>query len=182
MRNPKIVLDNLSSHATTEHYVFEKLYRNLYNPEFYYLAYQKMYAKEGNLTAGVNDKTIDGMNVNRIAELISQLKAQTYQPTPVKRVYIPKRNGNKRPLGIPSFEDKLIQEIVKNILEAIYEKHFSTSSHGFRPNKSCHTALMQCKNTFNGVKWFIEGDIKSFFDHIHHHILIKLLRRNIKDE
>ncbi|MEW9574645.1 reverse transcriptase domain-containing protein [Bacillus toyonensis] len=182
MRNPKIVLDNLSSHATKEHYVFEKLYRNLYNPEFYYLAYQKMYAKEGNLTAGVNDKTIDGMNVDRIAELISQLKAQTYQPTPVKRVYIPKKNGNKRPLGIPSFEDKLIQEIVKNILEAIYEKHFSTSSHGFRPNKSCHTALMQCKNTFNGVKWFIEGDIKSFFDHIHHHILIKLLRRNIKDE
>lgn len=182
MRNPDKVLDILSSKAKTPDYAFERLYRNLYNVEFYLDAYRKIYAKEGNMTPGTDHKTIDGMSVERIEKLIESMKKETYQPVPSKRVYIPKKNGKKRPLGIPSVEDKLTQEVVRSMLEAIYEPIFSERSHGFRPNRSCHTALAQCKSRFNGVRWFIEGDIRGFFDHIDHHILIKMLRKRIKDE
>lgn len=141
-----------------------------------------MYAKEGNMTQGTDGKTIDGMSIKRIDNLIEALKTESYQPKPVRRVYIPKKNGNRRPLGIPSIEDKLIQEIIRMILESIYEGRFSKFSHGFRPQKSCHTALMQIKTHFDGARWFVEGDIESFFDNINHHKLIQILRKRIHDE
>jgi len=146
------------------------------------MAYAKIYAKEGNMTQGVDGQTIDGMSLERIEKLIESLKDCSYQPNPSKRVYIPKKNGGKRPLGIPSFEDKLVQEVVRTLLEAMYERTFSNYSHGFRPDKSCHTALMQIKDRFTGAKWFVEGDIKGFFDNIDHHKLIEILRRKIDDE
>lgn len=182
MRSPKIVLDNLAKQSTREEYKFQRLYRNLYNIEFYLMAYAKIYSKEGNMTEGVDGQTIDGMSLERIEKLIEKLKDYSYQPKPSKRVYIPKKNGNKRPLGIPSFEDKLIQEVMRMILESIYENNFSEASHGFRPKRSCHTALAQVRDRFTGVKWFIEGDIKGFFDNIDHHTLIGILRRKIDDE
>lgn len=182
MRNPILVLNTLSSKAKINGYQFERLYRNLYNPEFFLKAYGKIYAKTGNMTAGSDGKTIDGMSMERIERIIESLRKQTYSPVPAKRVYIPKSNGGKRPLGIPSFEDKLVQEVVRNLLEEIYEPAFSPNSHGFRPRRSCHTALLQCKNTFSHTKWFVEGDIKGFFDNIDHHILINILRKKIKDE
>lgn len=182
MRDPRVVLDNLASKSKESGYMFERLYRNLYNPGFFYLAYQKMYAREGNMTQGVDEKTVDGMSIERINKLIESLRDESYKPHPARRVYIPKSSGGKRPLGIPSFEDKLVQEVVRSILEAIYERRFSNDSHGFRPKRSCHTALKQCKDTFNGVKWFVEGDIKGFFDNIDHHTLINILRRTIRDE
>lgn len=141
-----------------------------------------MYAKEGNMTQGTDGKTIDGMSIKRIDNLIEALKTESYQPKPVRRVYIPKKNGNRRPLGIPSIEDKLIQEIIRMIIESIYEGRFSKFSHGFRPQKSCHTALMQIKTHFDGARWFVEGDIESFFDNINHHKLIQILRKRIHDE
>ncbi|WP_197716126.1 reverse transcriptase domain-containing protein [Priestia endophytica] len=182
MRSPKVVLENLASHSNKAGYRYKKLYRNLYNPSFFLDAYQNIYAKEGNMTAGTDGLTIDGMSQTRIKELISKLKDCSYQPKPVRRVYIPKQNGKKRPLGIPSIEDKLVQEVLKNLLESIYEPTFSKYSHGFRPQKSCHTALVQIKGTFTGCRWFVEGDIEGFFDNIDHHTLINILRKRIEDE
>ena len=182
MRNPLVVLANLAKHSSEENYKYTKLYRNLYNVEFYYIAYQKIYAKPGNMTQGTDEKTIDGMSLEKIENLIGKLKDQTYQPNPVRRVNIPKKNGKTRPLGIPSFEDKLVQEVIRMILENIYEGSFEDTSHGFRPNKSCHTAIMQIQKRQSGVRWFIEGDIEGFFDNIEHHTLIKLLRKRIEDE
>ncbi|EZH64254.1 maturase (plasmid) [Bacillaceae bacterium JMAK1] len=182
MRNPAIVLDTLANQTTREGYRFKKLYRNLYNPEFFLIAYAKTYANQGNMTQGSDGQTIDGMSMERIERLIDKLKDYSYQPKPSKRVFIPKKNGSKRPLGIPSFEDKLVQEVVRMILESIYEGTFSESSHGFRPKKSCHTALDQIKYTFTGSRWFVEGDIKGFFDNIDHQTLVQLLRKKIADE
>ena len=133
------------------------------------------------MTPGTDGKTIDQMSIQRIESLIASLKNETYQPNPAKRVYIPKKNGKKRPLGIPSFEDKLVQEAVRMILEAIYEGYFEYTSHGFRPFKSCHTALSSIQKRFVGAKWFIEGDIKGFFDNIDHSVLISILEERIND-
>jgi len=182
MRNPETVLESLKAHAGNAGYRYERLYRNLYNPSFYLLAYQQTYSKAGNMTAGVDKQTFDGMNINRIHKIINSLKGHSYQPKPARRTYIPKKNGKLRPLGIPASDDKLVQQIVKLMLESIYEDTFSGASHGFRPSKSCITALSSVKITFTGVKWFVEGDIKNYFDMVDHHILISILRRRIKDE
>lgn len=182
MRNPEKMLSSLAKHSVQQEYKYERLYRLLYNQEMYLKAYQKIYAKPGNLTKGVDDSTIDGMSMKRISAIIERLKDESYQPKPSRRAYIPKKNGKKRPLGIPSFDDKLLQEVVRMILEAIYEGSFEPSSHGFRPQRSCHTALMSIQKTFTATKWFIEGDIHSFFDCIDHDILIGILRERITDE
>ena len=181
MRNPKQVLNNLCEHSKVSDYRFERLYRNLFNEQMFYVAYQRIYAKQGNMTPSTDGKTIDQMNIQRIGSLIASLKNETYQPNPAKRVYIPKKNGKKRPLGIPSFEDKLVQEVIRMILEAIYEGYFEYTSHGFRPFKSCHTALSSIQKRFVGAKWFIEGDIKGFFDNIDHCVLIGILEERIND-
>lgn len=134
------------------------------------------------MTAGSDGKTIDGMSMKRIETLIEKLKDFSYQPKPARRTYIPKANGKTRPLGIPAFNDKLVQEVIRMILESIYEPTFQDTSHGFRPKRSCHTALQYIKRNYTGVKWFVEGDIKGCFDHVDHHVLIQILRRRIADE
>lgn len=182
MRNPAKVLNSLSEHSNKAYYKYERLYRILFNEEMYYVAYQRLYANEGNLTKGANGKTIDGMSISHIEQLIESLRNESYQPAPSRRMYILKKNGKKRPLGIPSFGDKLVQEVMRMILESIYEGYFESSSHGFRSKKSCHTALISVQKTFTGTKWFIEGDIKGFFDHISHDVLIETLRERITDE
>lgn len=182
MRNSERVLNSLAKHSKQPDYKFERLYRLLFNEQMYYVAYQRIYAKEGNMTKGADNKTIDRMSISRIEKLISSLKDESYQPIPSRRVYIPKKNGKKRPLGIPAFNDKLLQEVVRMILEAIYEGSFDMNSHGFRPKRSCHTALRQIQRTFNGARWFIEGDIKGFFDNIDHGVMISILEKRISDE
>ncbi|MGH4052743.1 MAG: reverse transcriptase domain-containing protein [Clostridium sp.] len=181
MRNPQVILDILKEKTVKEDFKFDRIFRLLCNPELYMLAYNKLKSVEGNMTKGVDNKTIDGFCIDDIDEIIKKLKDESYQPNPVKRRYIEKKNGKLRPLGIPSFRDKLIQEVVKNILESIYEPTFNDSSHGFRPNRSCHTALAYTKNYFSGTIWWIEGDIKSFFDNIDHSILIRILGKKIID-
>lgn len=182
MEKSERVLKALCDHSHNAEYKYERLYRILFSEEMFAVAYQRIYAKPGNMTPGTDSKTIDQMSLDRIRKVIDQLRNETYQPHPAKRVYIPKKNGKKRPLGIPTIEDKLVQEVIRLILEAIYEGHFESSSHGFRPNRSCHTALAQIQRTFGGAKWFIEGDIKGFFDNIDHNILINILRERISDE
>ena len=182
MRSPQNVLESLSSKACNSNYQYQRLYRNLYNPEFYLTAYQKIQAKQGSMTAGTDGKTVDGMGMKHINALIAKLRDFRYQPSPARRTYIPKANGKKRPLGIPSFDDKLVQEVVRMILESIYEPTFLNTSHGFRPKRSCHTALQYVQKNFTGVKWFVEGDIKGCFDHVDHHVLVNILRRRIQDE
>lgn len=182
MRNPQIILDTLYSHSKDSNYTFERLYRILFNEDIYHYAYQRLGNKAGNLTAGTDGDTINGMNIQKIRYVIECLKNETYQPYPARRTYIPKKNGKLRPLGIPAWIDKLVQEVIRMILQAIYEGTFSDRSHGFRPYKSCHTALTQIQKTFTGAKWFIEGDIKGFFDNIDHDVLIGTLRKRISDE
>ena len=182
MRNPETILENLKSHSTTSEYQYERLYRNLYNPKLYFMAHQQIHSKPGNMTPGIDGKTFDDMNAKRINKIINSLKDHSYHPQPARRTYIPKKNGKLRPLGIPSGDDKLVQQVVKLLLENIYENTFSDVSHGFRPDRSCHTALGQLKINFTGVKWFIEGDIKDYFSTVDHHLLINILRRRIKDE
>ena len=183
MRNPTEVLKSLTEKSKNETYRFQRLYRNLYNPEFYWLAYKNIYANDGSMTAGADGATIDGMSNERIEGIIISLRDRSYQPKPARREYIAKKNSSKkRPLGIQSGNDKLVQEVVKMILESIYEPVFSDKSHGFRPNRSCQMALMQIQKTFTGTNWFVEGDIHACFDSFDHHVIIELLRKRIDDE
>lgn len=182
MQNAETILSILIQNSKRDkNYVFKRIYRYLFNQDFYIRAYAKIYAKKGNMTSGVDGKTIDGFCVEKIKTMIEKLENERYYPKPVRRIYIPKKNGKMRPLGIPSFEDKLLGEVIRQLLEAIYEPIFSENSHGFRPNRSCHTALMQIKKTARGTSWVIEGDITGCFDNIDHKILLRLLKKKIDD-
>ncbi len=148
------------------------------NPEIWDLAY----ANKGSMTKGVDEVTTDGHSVERSREIMNQLRNGTYRPKPTRRVYIPKSNGKKRPLGIPTFTDKLVQEVCKIILETIYEPVFSKFSFGFRKGRGCHDAIKDTQKRFTGTKWFIEFDIKGYFDNIDHQILMELLKKKVNDE
>jgi len=161
---------------------FDKLFQKLYTVDLWLLAYQSIAPIPGNMTAGVDGKTIDGAGLKLIDGLIADLKASRYTPCPVRRVYTPKPNGKLRPLGIPSFRDKLLQTVLKLILEAIYEPTFAETSHGFRPERSCHTAIEHVKRDMTGTRWWVEGDIKGFFDNMNHETLLRILGKRITDQ
>lgn len=176
------ILTKLQENSKKNHdEVFTRLYRYLLRPDIYYVAYQHLYSNKGAGTKGVTDDTADGFSEIYIKNIIEALKNEMYQPKPVRRTYIKKSNGKMRPLGLPVFTDKLIQEAIRMILEAIYEPIFSDYSHGFRPARSCHTALAQIKKEFTGARWFIEGDIKGCFDNINHAVLVEIINQKIKD-
>lgn len=145
------------------------------------MAYKNLYANKGAATKGTDEDTADGFSRDYILKIIYDLSDMSYKPRRVRRMNIPKRNGKKRPLDIPSFRDKLVQDAIRMYLGAIYEPIFNERSHGFRPNRSCHTALKQITKGFNGIRWFIEGDIKRCFEKIDHKILISLLSEKVKD-
>jgi group II intron reverse transcriptase/maturase len=160
----------------------ERVYRQLFNREHYLRAYAKLYRNAGALTEGSTTETVDGMSLAKIDRIIEALRYERYQWTPARRVYIPKASGKRRPLGMPSWSDKLLQEVIRTLLEAYYEPQFSDHSHGFRPNRGCHTALTTIQQTWKGTKWFIEGDITQYFDTIDHTKLLTILRQKIHDE
>lgn len=182
MQNSETILYNLSKNAKRNEYKYERLYRILFNKDLYYKAIAKIYKNQVSGTKGMDDETADGFGEERIEKVINLLKDESYHPKPVRRTYIPKKNSKLRPLGIPSFTDRIIQEICRMIIDTIYEPTFSDSSHGFREGKSCHSALNEIQMTYPGVNWFIEGDIRNYFYNINHQILINILRKRINDE
>jgi group II intron reverse transcriptase/maturase len=157
------------------------VYRQMFNPDMYLRAYAKLYKNDGAMTPGITEETVDGMSQAKIAKIIEAIRYERWHWTPVRRVEIPKSNGKMRPLGMPTWSDKMVQEVIRSILEAYYEPQFSKHSHGFRPKRGCHTALTEIRKVWLGTKWFIEGDIKGCFDNIDHNILMSILRENIQD-
>ncbi len=160
----------------------ERVYRLLYNPELYLQAYAKLYPNDGAMTKGITHETVDGTSLAKIEHLITSLREGTFRWTPVRRVHIPKKNGKTRPLGVPTWKDKLVQEVILSILETYYDQQLSSHSHGFRPGRGCHTALTEIQQSWSGVKWFIEGDIAQYFDTIDHERLIEILSEKIHDK
>lgn len=159
----------------------ERLYRQLFNIDLYKAAYAQVYANDGATTPGTDDTTFDGMSVSRWERIIAQLRDEQYRWQAARRIYIPKKRGGRRPLGIPSGNDKILQAAMKLLLEAYYEPRFSDRSHGFRPGRGCQTALIQISQRHRDTSWFIEGDIKGFFDNIDHNRLVDILSRDIQD-
>jgi group II intron reverse transcriptase/maturase len=159
----------------------DELYRQMFNKSLYLLAYGNIYSNQGAMTPGACDETADGMSGARIGEIIEQMRGERYRFAPVRRVYIPKKNGKLRPLGLPSWSDKLVGEVVRLLLEAYYEPSFPDRSHGFRKGRGCHTALREVQSTWTGTVWFIEGDISDCFGSVDHEILIGILAEKIRD-
>jgi group II intron reverse transcriptase/maturase len=158
-----------------------RVYRSLFSEDLFLTAYSKIYRNQGALTPGTENDTVDGMSLERIQNLIEDLRCERFRFRPVRRIQIPKGKGGSRPLGIPNFTDKLVQEVLRMILEAYYEPRFRGNSHGFRPERGCHTALEQLKGEFKGTVWFIEGDIRGCFDNIDHEVLMGILSKDIQD-
>jgi retron-type reverse transcriptase len=159
----------------------ERVQRLLYNPDLYLTAYGKLYRNKGAMTEGTTEETVEGMSQEKIERTIKALRDGTFQWKPVRRVYIPKKDGKMRPLGLPDWPSKLVQEVIRLILNAYYEPQFSGHSHGFRPERGCHTALREVKK-WDGTTWFIEGDISKCFDRLDHQILLSIMRKSIHDE
>jgi group II intron reverse transcriptase/maturase len=159
-----------------------ELYRQLFNPQLYLLAYGRIYANHGAMTPGVDTETVDGMSLGKIGRIIDALRHERYRFRPVRRIWIPKKNGKRRPLGIPTWSDKLVGEVVRLLLEAYYEPTFSERAHGFRPGRGCHTALREVANTWTGTTWFIEGDLADCFGSLDHTIMTDAVAQSIHDE
>jgi group II intron reverse transcriptase/maturase len=160
----------------------ERVYRLLFQRDLYLMAYGKIYRNAGATTRGSTAETVDEMSLQKIDTIIEALRSERYRWTPTRRVYIEKKNSTKkRPLSMPTWSDKLLQEVIRLILESYFEPTFSNSSHGFRPERGCHTALRQIDDTWHGVNWFIEGDIKACFDSLSHEMLLATLAEHIHD-
>src|SRR5246127_4927026 len=158
-----------------------QLYRQMFNRDLYLLAYGNIYSNKGAMTPGATEETADGMSEDKIDQIIGLMRHERYRFAPARRIYIPKKNGKLRPLGLPSWSDKLVGEVVRLLLEAYYEPQFSGRSHGFRKGRGCHTALREIQQTWTGTVWFIEGDISDCFGSFDHEILLGILAEKIRD-
>ena len=181
MRSAETVLGIIQEYGRRK-LPLKNIYRLLYNPDLYLRAYARLYSNQGAMTKGTTNETVESMSLRKIKRIIEDLRYERYRWTPVRRTYIPKKNGKMRPLGMPTWSDKLVQEVIRLILEAYYEPQFSDHSHGFRPEHGCHTALSDIRHTWTGTKWFIEGDIKGCFDNIEHQMVMSILQENIHDK
>jgi len=163
MQNAKVVLEVLRERGR-KGLPLTQLYRQMFNKDLYLLAYGNIYSNQGAMTPGANQETADGMSEGLIEEVIGRMRREQYRFAPARRVLIPKKNGKLRPLGLPSWSDKLVGEVVRLMLEAYYEPRFSIRSHGFRKGRGCHTALREIREYWTGTTWFIEGDITGCLD------------------
>jgi group II intron reverse transcriptase/maturase len=146
------------------------------------MAYNRLKSKPGMMTPGISPRTLDGISSEFIDALIADLKSEVFKFSPGRRIQITKESGGKRPLTIGDPREKLVQEIMRMVLEAIYEPNFKETSFGFRPKLGCHSALRFVFTKFKGCAWWIEGDIKGCFDNIPHDKLMELLSDRIKDQ
>src|SRR5438270_3928283 len=158
-----------------------ELYRQLFNPQLFLLAYGRIYSNKGAMTPGPDAETADGMTLAKIERIIDALRHERYRYKPVRRHYIPKKDGKQRPLGLPSWSDKLLGEVIRLLLEAYYEPQFSDHSHGYRPGRGCQTALRDVAVAWTGTTWFIEGDISRCFDQLDHSVMLATLGEKIQD-
>ena len=156
MRSSETVLGMLQDRGK-QGLPIQDLYRQLYNPHLYLRAYARLYSNDGAMTKGTTEETVDGMSREKIEIMIDLIRQERWRWTPVKRVYIPKRSGKLRPLGLPSWSSKVMQEVIRQVLNAYFEPRFSDHSHGFRPGRGCHTALSEIVHTWKGVHWIIEA-------------------------
>ncbi|MGU7776399.1 reverse transcriptase domain-containing protein [Burkholderia sp. MR1-5-21] len=178
-------LEALRKKNADPNWVNGELYRLMYKEDLYVVAYERLKSSPGNMTPGADGTTLDEFSLATIKNIVSQMRTESFQFSRARRVHIPKANGGKRPLGIASPKDKVVQEVMRMILEAIYESpygpSFSEASHGFRPNRGCHTALKSIRDNWSGVSWVVEGDVKAAFDNIDHNLLIGHLKKRISD-
>ncbi|WP_433733296.1 reverse transcriptase/maturase family protein [Nocardia sp. CA-129566] len=180
MQSAETVLGVLSERGS-KGLPLDELYRQLFNPQLYLLAYGRIYANKGAMTPGATAETVDGMSLNRIDRIIDAVRHERYRFSPARRVWIPKRNGKLRPLGLPTWSDKLLGEVIRLLLETYYEPQFSGRSHGFRPGRGCHTALSEVADTWTGTTWFVEGDVADCFGSLDHQVLLAILAEKIHD-
>jgi len=180
MQNADAILD-IYQERGAKGLPLERVYKRLFGPELFLRAYSKIYRNAGATTKGTTEETVDGMSLEKVQGIIGLLRQERYRWAPVRRMEIPKPKGGTRPLGIPTWSDKLVQEVLRALLEPYYEQRFSTHSHGFRPNRGCHSALGEIRRTWKGTVWFIEGDIKGCYDNIDHAVLLAVIRRDIHD-
>jgi group II intron reverse transcriptase/maturase len=180
MQNAETVLDVLRERGR-KGLPLEGIYRQLFNPQLYLLAYGRIYSNKGAMTPGPDAETAEGMSMGKIERIIAQVREERYRFGPVRRLYIPKKDGKQRPLGLPSWSDKLLGEVIRLLLEAYYEPQFSDYSHGYRPGRGCHTALSEVARTWTGTTWFIEGDISRCFDQLDHQVMLATLAEKIHD-
>ena len=152
-----------------------QLYRQMFSKNLYLLAYGNIYSNQGAMTPGASEGTADGMTEDTIDQIIELMRYERYRFAPARRIYIPKKNGKLRPLGLPSWPDKLAGEVVRLLLEAYYEPQFSDHSHGFRKGRGCHTALREIRDFWKGTTWFIEGDISDCFGSLDHEVMAGIL-------
>ena len=180
MRNAETIFAIIRQHGQCG-LPIRNVYRLLYQRNLYLCAYGKIYKNDGAMTEGVTTETVDSMSLEKIESIIEALRNERYRWTPVRRTYIAKKNGKMRPLGLPTWSDKLLAEVIRSIFEAYYEPRFSPHSHGFRPNRGCHTALREVMLKGKGTKWFIEGDLCACFDKIDRKILLSIIAEKFQD-
>jgi retron-type reverse transcriptase len=181
MQNADVYL-NLLSERGRKGLPVERVYRQLFNRNLYLAAYGKIYRNKGAMTKGVTQETPDGMSLEKIDAIIEAMRYERYRWKPARRVYIPRKDGKQRPLGMPVWSDKLLSDVIRLILESYFEPRFSRHSHGFRPGRGCHTALQEISHEWAGTIWYIEGDISKCFERLDHQLLINTLKEHFHDE
>lgn len=179
----KSKLKSLESRARTNGVVIDRMvYKLMCDPQLLEIAYNNIRSRPGNMTPGVTPETLDGMSYDLLLTIAEQLKTERFQFKPGRRIYIPKPGKKlKRPLTIAPPRDKVVQEAMRIILNCIFEPTFLDSSHGFRPHRSCHTALERVKIKFKPATWVIEGDIEKCFDSVNHERLMEIIEAKITD-
>jgi len=177
------ILNKLNRMGGINSHPINGIHKQMGRLELWIAAYAKLSRNPGSLTRGTDSNTIDGTSIETLKALQAKVLTGSYPWGSVRRIWIPKPGrAEKRPLGIPNFQDRVVQEVIRMLLDAIYEPRFKDCSHGFRANKGQHSSIKYVRAWFPGTIWYIEGDISKCYDSIDHDVLLALLKRRIKDK